>query len=476
VPRRTDPDQQPPPPVRPPVPVRPPPPRPPAPPELPGPAATPPAELVLVPSPALPAPAPPERPDIGVPPEPLPPWRQQLAELRQQLADGGWMGASSLLGTGRLNELFDQGWMSISGGPGPAALAQEALVREAGKVVDVEVQRRLRERLAGQPGAASLRAQRNQLRQEAARIADDFVTRRTPVVDRLLWERFGGRLEAGLSIRERERLDQLALQDPDVGPALRADAERLVASLDRRIAVEEAIAEAEARETRASRTVLLEVLAEERPMGAAVEGQAWRFVDRPGQASDPQVQAMLEQGARFWPRRWIERSNQLGGIHAARAQRGSHLHYPDGSCDIAVSGRGGSKLPEDSPGLPVAIHEEGHRMERAVEGLSGFEWAFYRRRTAPRGGHPSRAQTRAQGLAKLTPGQGYGPDELVRKDRFANPYVGKDYDNGRGGQPNSSYEVFSTGSEGLWTGSHDLDSDHRRFVLGLLTLLPGEPP
>jgi hypothetical protein len=470
VPRRADPDQQPPVPVRP-AGLRPP--RPPAPPE---PDPVPPAELVVVPPPTLPAPARPEESDTGVPPEPLPAWRQRLQELRQQLAVGGWMGATRLLNAARFGELHDQGWMSIQGGPGPAALAQEALVQEAGKVVDTEVRRRIREWLTGQPTVASIRAERDQLRQEAAGIVDSNAALRAPVVEWVLREHFGGQQEEELSRRERDQLHRLVRTDPAAGPALRAGTERLRASLERRLAVERRIAEAEEREVRASRTVLLEVLTDERPMEATVKGQAWRFVDRPDQVSDPQVQEMLDQGARFWPQSWIEASNRLGGIHARRAERGYYKHHPDGSCNIALSRKGGSRVPGDSPYLTVAIHEQGHRMEQAIEGLTGFEWVFYRRRTAPPEGHPGRQQMPAQSLAKLKSGHGYGPEELVRPDQFANPYIGKDYDDGGGGgQPLSNFEVFSTGSEGLWTGSYDLDSDHRQFILGLLTLLPGEP-
>jgi hypothetical protein len=403
------------------------------------------------------------------PAPPLPAWRQRLGELRGQLAADGWLLLGGLARTGDVRQ-----WITDAGGPGPAALAQETRLREAGRIVDAQVQRRTRQHLADQPQPASLQAERDRLRHEAAQLNDQLTGLRTPVLQRLARERFGGRDEADLPGRDRLQLRALAAQDADVGPAIRGRLDRLAAISARRAAIEAQLADTEAREARARRTALLEVLAEERPMGATVNGHAWRFIDRPGQASDPQMQALLEQGAQFWPRSWIEASNQLGGVHAGRARRGYSRIYPDGSYDMLVSPKPNSRIPEDAPELPVALHEQAHRMQRAVDGITRFEWAFYRRRTTPPGGDPGLDQTSAQRLDQLQPGLSYGPDELVRPDRFADPYIGKDNtDGGDGGTPGAFYEVFPAGVEGLWTGNYPIDADHRRFVLGLLALLPG---
>jgi hypothetical protein len=403
------------------------------------------------------------------PAEPLPAWRQRLGELRGQLAADGWLLLGGLARTGDVRQCTTD-----AVGPAPPALAQETRLREAGRIVDAQVQRRARQRLASQPQPASLHAERDRLRHEAGQLNDQLAALRTPVLQRLAREQFGGRDEADLPGRDRLRLRALAAQDPDVGPAIRGRLDRLAAISARRAAIEAQLADAEAQEARAQRTALLEVLAEERPMGATVDGRAWRFIDRAGQARDPQMQALLEQGARFWPRSWIEASNQLGGIHAGRAPRGYSRVYPDGSCDMLLSAKPNSRIPEDAPELPVALHEQAHRMQRAVDGITRFEWVFYRRRTTPHGGNPGLDQTPAQRLDQLEPGLSYAPDELVRPDRFADPYIGKDNtEGGRGGTPGAFYEVVPAGVEGLWTGNYAIDADHRQFVLGLVALLPG---
>jgi phage putative head morphogenesis protein, SPP1 gp7 family len=103
----------------------------------------------------------------------------------------------------------------------------------------------------------------------------------------------------------------------------------------------------------------------------------------------------------------------------------------------------------------VCAHEMAHRMEAVVDGVKGMEKSFYDRRTEGE---------KARTLRSLTGIRGYGADEIAKKDKFLNPYMGRDY-SGR------AYEILSMGVESLAGGSYDIvkdDPDYAAFIVGLL--------
>jgi hypothetical protein len=409
----------------------------------------------------------------GLPVGQLPPWRRRLLELQEAVAIDRWAQVAELQQAGRWGEAHDfayrQDLVTVFGdAPGPAALEQERLVREAGGIVDAEVQRRADQMLAGQR-VADVRAERDRLLREVDEIDQHLLDLRASTEERVLAEQFSGRSSVELSDDEHRQFRIQAATDPVYTSERQRLQEQRDANWDRRVALIGEFQAAEQRETRAQRAALLEVLSQHRPMGAATGRRPWGFVDRPGQASDPDVQGLLERGARFWPRTWIEASNRQGPLHAQRrGERGYCQNHRDGSCDIVVSARGGSKHADDPAELPVVIHEEAHRMEKVITGVTAMEWAFYRRRTVLRPSDPSHSRQSAPvPLPKLLRGCSYGPEEIARKDRFGHPYMGKDYGNAR----DSHYELLSMGSESVWTGSYQPDAEHRRLVLGLFALL-----
>lgn len=187
--------------------------------------------------------------------------------------------------------------------------------------------------------------------------------------------------------------------------------------------------------------------------------------------------------SKLLPTDWIEASDNgeiYGGpVRVLPKSRGVHM--------AATRLLGISFRANPTPGIPnggsTALHELGHRMERAIPEIRVWQWIFHSRRTVKSVDPVDRLRRK---LAEIEPGSGYDDDEWTYDDHFADPYVGKDY----GTDPNSAYEILTMGLEGLLTGEHEIlsglpsnramgrgDDDHRDFVLGLLaTVRPTRDP
>ena len=143
-----------------------------------------------------------------------------------------------------------------------------------------------------------------------------------------------------------------------------------------------------------------------------------------------------------YPTDWIEKSIQRGKLKVKGVSRG---YYSDSEGIIAISGdgQGGS--------FGTAIHEIGHRFEKAVPEILEAEKAFYERRTAE------------EELKWL--GSNYSKSEKSRFDDFLSAYMGKDY----GG---NAYELVSMGFEWGYTNPERLfeDEDMAEWIYGLLAL------
>lgn len=135
-------------------------------------------------------------------------------------------------------------------------------------------------------------------------------------------------------------------------------------------------------------------------------------------------------------------------ILAKQTKRGyyRHINILNIPSEIALSGTNPKQLER------CALHEMGHRFEYVVPGIKEAEKEFYARRT--------------QGEQLEWIGPGHRTDEKTRKDRFINPYMGKDY-NGK------AYELLSMGLEGLFAQSYPMitDLDFMDFILGVMTAL-----
>tara|TARA_B110000503_G_scaffold141880_1_gene236847 strand:+ start:8701 stop:10506 length:1806 start_codon:yes stop_codon:yes gene_type:complete len=105
----------------------------------------------------------------------------------------------------------------------------------------------------------------------------------------------------------------------------------------------------------------------------------------------------------------------------------------------------------------VALHEMGHAAENGNTWLTQMEYAYWESR---------KGQEPVQRLSTLTGNMGYKYNEIASKDKWAEPYAGKVYDQSR----LSSFEIFTMGIENVFYGTRKIDPDHRAFTLGLLAL------
>lgn len=155
----------------------------------------------------------------------------------------------------------------------------------------------------------------------------------------------------------------------------------------------------------------------------------------------------VENAYEYYPRDWIEKSMQRGTLTPKKVQRG---YYSDWQGIIAISDY------RDDGGLQTATHELGHRMEKAIPGILEAEQNFFKRRTAGE---------ELQKLSDITGNSAYKANEKAYKDKFLNPYMGKDY----GGY---AYELVSMGFEWAFNEPQTLlkDKDMADWVFGLLSL------
>lgn len=185
----------------------------------------------------------------------------------------------------------------------------------------------------------------------------------------------------------------------------------------------------------------LETLKKVREFGGVTQDNITSYADfktYPYKAKQTKENVM--KAMNYYPKSWLKLSKELVTELKPHYSSG-RAYYSPSDGEIRISDR-----------LPSNIHELGHRMERCVPGLLKAESEFYARRTA--------------GCQLEWLGSGYGRNEKARKDKFTDPYMGKDY----GG---SAYELFSMGSEAVLAPSprHKLDDEMRNWVLGILTVL-----
>lgn len=155
------------------------------------------------------------------------------------------------------------------------------------------------------------------------------------------------------------------------------------------------------------------------------------------------VRKYIETAYSHYPTEWVKKSIDKGNLTPKKVDRG---YYSEWRKIIAISGW------TDESAIETAIHELGHRFERAVPEIKEMEKLFYDRRT--------------KGEALQWLGNGYGRDEKSRKDDFISPYMGKDYHG-------TAYELVSMGFEYAYTDPLKLatDPDMEAWIYGILSLL-----
>jgi len=159
----------------------------------------------------------------------------------------------------------------------------------------------------------------------------------------------------------------------------------------------------------------------------------------------------------YFPTEWLKKSMEEAKVNGFQVKSSNRL-----------SSRGyysrkevwDSDLKEYIPRISLncltsnIVHELAHRMEHMFPEIVRLEKEFYDRRTQGE---------IAEKLRVLTGRKEYRPDEKAKKDKFNNPYMGKDY----GGLV---YEILSMGLEKIYYGLYDdkEDEDYDAFIAGLL--------
>lgn len=142
-----------------------------------------------------------------------------------------------------------------------------------------------------------------------------------------------------------------------------------------------------------------------------------------------------------YPKEWMDAMEARGPAQTKKVNRGyfQEKSDPDGHDMVALSSHFGNDE------FVTAIHELGHRMERAIPNIRDLEQEFYEGRT--------------KGEKPAPLGGVYKKSEKTRKDHFLDPYIGKDYGD------NHAYEVVSMGFQYFFTEPWTLRKDPDMFAL-----------
>lgn len=183
-------------------------------------------------------------------------------------------------------------------------------------------------------------------------------------------------------------------------------------------------------------------------------------------AGDDASREMLRYAEQYYPTDWLRRADARGPLTLGYAKR-AFLWSVDTDGDFIAGEPLGARAPMGTShgdmSREVMIHELGHRMEKAVPGLTQLQFALARRR-AMTGGV-------LDPLVELfRPGSG----EYAYEDRWRNAYAGRTYATVFTTRPElTPHEVFQVGTQDLFGRgvSRYGDDELEAFMLGVLTLL-----
>jgi SPP1 gp7 family putative phage head morphogenesis protein len=187
--------------------------------------------------------------------------------------------------------------------------------------------------------------------------------------------------------------------------------------------------------------------------------------------------ALVKKASERLPDSWTEATDRLGPLHVKAQARARAWHYTmdevTGNTHIRLSSfgvvparKGAGYILVRTDALEDAVHEYAHRIQAALPALDALFQELHRRRTAGE---------QLMRLRDLTGIAGYRRDEWARRDKYINPYQGKEY-TGRG-----ALEVMSMALESVLgvdpsikhtlTRFNKLYNEDRKmfdFVIGLL--------
>ena len=185
--------------------------------------------------------------------------------------------------------------------------------------------------------------------------------------------------------------------------------------------------------------------------------------------------SLVREASKLFPDAWTQAADELGPLYVkARANsRGWHRTEtgeprPGHRVKLSDFGvvpmeRGAGHIVVRSGSLENAVHEYAHRLQSALPELDRLFQDLHRQRTAGEALESLRALT----------GAGYKPDEVTRKDKYVNPYQGKEYGS-RGALEvlTMAFEAVlgggTTGASRAFKAIYTNDRGLFEFVVGLL--------
>ena len=194
---------------------------------------------------------------------------------------------------------------------------------------------------------------------------------------------------------------------------------------------------------------LKKILSQVRAMGASKEQLIAQF----GKSNSVPCK-IFKTAVDYYPTDWVEESIKRGALKAKKpTKKAPHFgraYYSSSTATITVN-------PEYEDIIETAFHEFGHRIENTNQAILEAEAQFYSRRTAGE---------KLELMRDVTGNPDYRRDEVTRKDKFLNPYMGKDY----GGR---CYELVSMGFQWAYTNPAMLlqDEDMAEWIFGMLAIL-----
>lgn len=242
---------------------------------------------------------------------------------------------------------------------------------------------------------------------------------------------------------------------------------------------------------REERAVVLDALAQLRPMGGQKFGNM-RAMASPAEINSnivgntsnylpapPNWREQMDEAAAHFPDDWVRRADRqelmlVSTDRAHMSSRGGDWLKPADPGRYGVmamdAGNAGSTggTSFKTYGAEVTYHETGHWMETNIPGLKALEFAYVRSRTTHNG--------QVEPLVKLEDvvGGGYEPGEVAFKDKFEHAYTGKSYESHSRDPASSPWEAFQVGLQqvfgrgpGASYGGESLD----HFVLGVMATL-----
>lgn len=193
---------------------------------------------------------------------------------------------------------------------------------------------------------------------------------------------------------------------------------------------------------------------------------------------------LLLDAAAKYPALWVAASNRMGKTHTVGSleHRGFYTTVNQSNEGIILSksddlgqifGRkkliaGEGYLVADS--VDTAVHEYAHRLQSAMPELDNYFQSLHIRRTQGE---------ELKKLSELT-GAGYADTELAKRDRYINPYFGKEYPAGKGYTGAvGALEVMPMTYQALFTNSVMLDgmiaTDSELLALAISLLINYRP-